>query len=173
MGRGIGESTDSDCLCRELEREKAWSRIHLVPLLLAEGDRDAYRRQQAALAREREIMKDVKGWEVSLFPHGRVVRSLYLLTTHVSHLHAFALVDAFRWGSPCTTTPSIALRTILWCCNEHSSSIHICARPSRRREQWSHLCTGSAARYVFCLHLSTSASQRRVRMVFANNVNAA
>jgi hypothetical protein len=33
---------------------------------MAEGDRDAYRRQQAALAREREIMKDVKGWEVSL-----------------------------------------------------------------------------------------------------------
>ncbi|KAI0089055.1 GRIM-19 [Irpex rosettiformis] len=48
---------------RELQREKAWSRIHLVPLLLAEGDRDAYRRQQAALAREKEIMKDVKGWE--------------------------------------------------------------------------------------------------------------
>ena len=33
-------------------------------MLLAEGDRDAYRREQAALAREREIMKDVKGWEV-------------------------------------------------------------------------------------------------------------
>ncbi|KDQ64412.1 hypothetical protein JAAARDRAFT_28038, partial [Jaapia argillacea MUCL 33604] len=49
---------------RELEREKIWSRLHLVPLLLAEGDRDAYRRQQAALEREREIMKDVKGWEV-------------------------------------------------------------------------------------------------------------
>ena len=44
---------------RELQREKVWSRIHLVPLLLAEGDRDAYRRQQAALEREREIMKDV------------------------------------------------------------------------------------------------------------------
>jgi hypothetical protein len=29
---------------------------------MAEGDRDAYRRQQAALAREREIMKDVPGW---------------------------------------------------------------------------------------------------------------
>lgn len=43
-----------------------WSRIHLVPLLLAEGDRDTYRRQQAALAREREIMKDVKGWEVRM-----------------------------------------------------------------------------------------------------------
>jgi NADH dehydrogenase (ubiquinone) 1 alpha subcomplex subunit 13 len=48
---------------RELQREKVWSRIHLVPLLLAEGDRDAYRRQQAAIAREKEIMKDVPGWE--------------------------------------------------------------------------------------------------------------
>jgi NADH dehydrogenase (ubiquinone) 1 alpha subcomplex subunit 13 len=33
-------------------------------LLLAEGDRDAYRREQAALAREKEIMKDVTNWEV-------------------------------------------------------------------------------------------------------------
>ncbi|KAG6884766.1 hypothetical protein C0993_008463 [Termitomyces sp. T159_Od127] len=48
---------------RELAREKVWSRIHLVPLLLAEGDRDAYRREQAALGREQAIMKDVKGWE--------------------------------------------------------------------------------------------------------------
>jgi hypothetical protein len=54
------------CACRELQREKAWSRIHLVPLLLAESDRDVYRREQAALAREKEIMKDVPGWEVSL-----------------------------------------------------------------------------------------------------------
>jgi NADH dehydrogenase (ubiquinone) 1 alpha subcomplex subunit 13 len=53
-------------LIRELQREKVWSRIHLVPLLLAEGDRDAYRRELAANAREQEIMKDVKGWEVSL-----------------------------------------------------------------------------------------------------------
>lgn len=52
-------------LIRELQREKVWSRIHIVPLLLAEGDRDAYRRQQAATEREREIMKDVPGWEVS------------------------------------------------------------------------------------------------------------
>jgi len=35
-----------------------------VPLLLAEGDRDTYRREQAALEREKEIMKDVQGWEV-------------------------------------------------------------------------------------------------------------
>lgn len=51
---------------RELQREKVWSRIHLVPLLLAEGDRDAYRRQAAALERERAIMKDVKDWEVGV-----------------------------------------------------------------------------------------------------------
>lgn len=50
---------------RELKREQAWSRINLVPLILAEQDRDAYRRTQAALAREKEIMKDVPHWEVS------------------------------------------------------------------------------------------------------------
>ena len=53
-------------MIRELQREKVWSRIHLVPLLLAEGDRDEHRRQLAANAREQEIMKNVKGWEVSL-----------------------------------------------------------------------------------------------------------
>ncbi|TDL29838.1 hypothetical protein BD410DRAFT_834083 [Rickenella mellea] len=48
---------------RELGREKAWSRIYLVPLLLAEGDRDTYRREQAAVAREKDIMAGVPGWE--------------------------------------------------------------------------------------------------------------
>jgi len=47
---------------RELKREKIWSRIHLTPLLIAEADRDAYRREQAALSREKAIMKDVPGW---------------------------------------------------------------------------------------------------------------
>ena len=47
-------------MVRELLREKAWSRIHLVPLIMAEGDRDVYRRSSAALAREKEIMKDVE-----------------------------------------------------------------------------------------------------------------
>lgn len=71
LGLGYrGKDTVADgsrFLRRELQREKAWSRIHLVPLLLAEGDRDAYRRQAAALAREKEIMKDVKDWEVRAF----------------------------------------------------------------------------------------------------------
>ena len=51
-------------MCRELQREKIWSRIHLVPILIAEADRDAYRRERAALTREKEIMKNVEGWEV-------------------------------------------------------------------------------------------------------------
>ncbi|KAJ9058857.1 hypothetical protein DSO57_1008074 [Entomophthora muscae] len=49
---------------RELHREKTWARIHLVPLLTAENDRDLYRRRLASLSREREIMKDVPGWVV-------------------------------------------------------------------------------------------------------------
>lgn len=50
--------------CSELKRERVWSRIHLTPLLLAETDRDSYRREKAMVAREKEIMKDVPGWEV-------------------------------------------------------------------------------------------------------------
>jgi hypothetical protein len=64
---------------RELQREKTWSRIHLVPMLLAEGDRDAYRREQAALAREKEIMKDVPGWEVRILFITQLLYSLLRL----------------------------------------------------------------------------------------------
>lgn len=48
---------------RELNRENLWARIHLIPLLTAEADRDAYRRSEAAKAREAEIMKNVEGWK--------------------------------------------------------------------------------------------------------------
>ena len=47
---------------RELEREKAWSRIYLVPLLQAETDRDTVRRLEACKEREREIMKSRPDW---------------------------------------------------------------------------------------------------------------
>ncbi|KAJ7490277.1 B16.6 subunit of GRIM-19, NADH:ubiquinone oxidoreductase [Mycena galericulata] len=47
---------------RELQREKTWARIHLVPLLMAEGDRAAYQNAQRGAAIEASIMKDVKGW---------------------------------------------------------------------------------------------------------------
>ena len=47
---------------RELQREKAWSRIFLTPILQAEADRDNVRRRLATQAREKEIMKEVPGW---------------------------------------------------------------------------------------------------------------
>ncbi|KAJ6490273.1 GRIM-19, partial [Mycena vitilis] len=47
---------------RELKRESTWARIHLVPLLLAEGDRAAFEHNKHITAVEAEIMKDVKGW---------------------------------------------------------------------------------------------------------------
>lgn len=40
----------------ELAREKMWSRIHLIPMLQAEEDRDLVRRHWADQAREKELM---------------------------------------------------------------------------------------------------------------------
>lgn len=40
----------------ELGREKMWSRIHLIPLLQAEEDRDQVRRYYADLQREKELL---------------------------------------------------------------------------------------------------------------------
>lgn len=47
---------------RELRREKAWSRIALVPFLQAETDRDLVRRLQGAKNREAQVMSNVKDW---------------------------------------------------------------------------------------------------------------
>jgi hypothetical protein len=48
---------------RENAREKIWARIHLTPMLQAEADRDDVRRYFASQAREKELMKDEKGWD--------------------------------------------------------------------------------------------------------------
>lgn len=40
----------------EYAREKMWSRIHLIPVLQAEEDRDLVRRHLADQAREKELM---------------------------------------------------------------------------------------------------------------------
>jgi NADH dehydrogenase (ubiquinone) 1 alpha subcomplex subunit 13 len=56
---------------RELNREEMYSRIYMLPFLQAEEDRDLYRREMAQVAREREIMKDVEGWNVSALAPGR------------------------------------------------------------------------------------------------------
>ena len=108
---------DATLLPRELQREKVWSRIHLVPLLLAEGDRDAYRRQQAALEREREIMKDVPGWEVSDISNGEMTRWSCLLITWfpgVVPCYAFLRRICDRLVKASTTTRAIGLRSRSW-----------------------------------------------------------
>ncbi|KAG4306222.1 hypothetical protein PORY_000210, partial [Pneumocystis oryctolagi] len=48
---------------RELKREDIWSRIHLIPLLQAELDRDLYRRKQAIHHTEDKIMENVPNWD--------------------------------------------------------------------------------------------------------------
>ncbi|KAL9069905.1 MAG: hypothetical protein Q9161_005219 [Pseudevernia consocians] len=48
-GKGIREQN-------ELAREKMWSRIHLIPMLQAEEDRDLVRRTWADKTREKELM---------------------------------------------------------------------------------------------------------------------
>lgn len=45
---------------RELTREKMWSRIYLMPLLVAEEDRATVRRELADDAREKALMGDVQ-----------------------------------------------------------------------------------------------------------------
>ena len=44
------------CFFSELAREKIWSRLHILPLLQAEEDRDQARRFFADKARERELL---------------------------------------------------------------------------------------------------------------------
>jgi len=58
---------------RELMREKTWSRIHLIPLLEAEHDRDEYRRAAAENTVEAAIMKRHKFWRpgASVYFHDR------------------------------------------------------------------------------------------------------
>ncbi|TQB70045.1 NADH dehydrogenase 1 alpha subcomplex subunit 13 ndufa13/GRIM19 [Monascus purpureus] len=53
----------------ELAREKIWSRIHLIPLLEAEEDRDQVRRYYAEKARERDLL----GRETKVYNSDRYV----------------------------------------------------------------------------------------------------
>lgn len=59
----------------ELAREKMWSRIHLIPLLTAEEDRDLVRRHWADIAREKELL----GSETKVYNGTRyaLIRSLH------------------------------------------------------------------------------------------------
>ncbi|KAJ3147133.1 hypothetical protein HDU86_008129 [Geranomyces michiganensis] len=62
MGYGWYWVAQANAERRELRREKAWTRISLVPLLQAETDRDLVRRLEAAANREAAHMENVEGW---------------------------------------------------------------------------------------------------------------
>ncbi|KAK4993217.1 hypothetical protein LTR66_006072 [Elasticomyces elasticus] len=68
VGKGIREQN-------ELAREKMWSRIHLIPLLQAEADRDLVRRHLADKAREKELL----GAETKVYHSDRYARQLLRL----------------------------------------------------------------------------------------------
>ena len=51
-------TTLTDVPASELAREKMWARIHLIPHLQAEEDRDQVRRYWADQKREKELMGD-------------------------------------------------------------------------------------------------------------------
>ncbi|MCJ1324600.1 hypothetical protein MMC10_001262 [Thelotrema lepadinum] len=60
----------------ELAREKMWARIHLIPMLQAEEDRDMVRRYLADQAREKELL----GTETRPYHSDRFVRPHYVVT---------------------------------------------------------------------------------------------
>lgn len=61
----------ADRTCSELAREKTWARIHLIPVLQAEEDRDQVRRYLADKAREKELL----GSETKVYHSDRYVLS--------------------------------------------------------------------------------------------------
>jgi len=61
----------------ELAREKMWSRIHLIPAMQAEVDRDYVRKHLADQTREKELL----GTETNPYNSGRYVRPWYVATS--------------------------------------------------------------------------------------------
>lgn len=70
-----------------MAREKMWARIHLIPVLQAEEDRDMVRRYWADQAREKELMGSVT--------------SAYHSDRYVSHVLSTCLVGWLGVGGMC------------------------------------------------------------------------
>ncbi|KAK3386314.1 hypothetical protein B0T20DRAFT_398258 [Sordaria brevicollis] len=66
---------------RELAREKMWSRIHLIPALQAEEDRDLVRRHLADVQREKELLGDKA---VKVYHSDRYVRPTFAVVPGVT-----------------------------------------------------------------------------------------
>ncbi|PWY92678.1 NADH-ubiquinone oxidoreductase subunit GRIM-19 [Aspergillus heteromorphus CBS 117.55] len=60
----------------ELAREKLWGRLHILPLLQAEEDRDQARRYYADKAREKELF----GTDNKVYHSDRFVRPTFMYT---------------------------------------------------------------------------------------------
>lgn len=82
----------------ELAREKMWSRLHILPLLQAEEDRDQARRFFADKARERELL----GQETKVYNSDRCV---------FWNLYSLALQLGARLGTILTGVVSSALHS--------------------------------------------------------------
>lgn len=67
--KGSKKGNADELISSELAREKMWSRIHLIPVLQAEEDRDLVRRHWAEKAREKELM----GAESKIYNNDRYV----------------------------------------------------------------------------------------------------
>ncbi|CAN9083933.1 unnamed protein product [Alternaria sp. RS040] len=89
VGQGIREHN-------ELAREKMWARIHLIPALQAEEDRDQVRRHLADKAREKELL----GTETKVYNSDR-----YVLEDMASH--GFASTAPIRTNSPPHTSGNV------------------------------------------------------------------
>lgn len=65
----------------ELAREKMWARIHLIPALQAEEDRDQVRRYLADQQRERDLMG---GENFKVYNNERFVKPTFAVTPEKS-----------------------------------------------------------------------------------------
>lgn len=57
-----------------------WSRIHLIPVLQAEEDRDQVRRHLADQARERELLGGAGGDSAKVYHSDRFVKPTFAVT---------------------------------------------------------------------------------------------
>ena len=81
--------------CSEYAREKIWARIHLIPLLQAEEDRDQVRRHLADQQREKELL----GENTKVYHGDRYVWPSLLLTRCLRSLIADEVVN-YRFVRP-------------------------------------------------------------------------
>jgi NADH dehydrogenase (ubiquinone) 1 alpha subcomplex subunit 13 len=97
--------SNADQKSSELAREKMWSRIHLIPVLQAEEDRDLVRRHWAQEAREKELL----GAETKVYNNDRCVLALYRSSGAPKEIYMYRQLTA-ETGSCVLRTRSLPAR---------------------------------------------------------------